>query len=41
MYRVEREKGLLLNQNHLGLDLDNMGTALQLNVKGRRRDEFD
>jgi len=36
MYRVEREKGLLLNQNHLGLDLDNMGTALQLRCQGQK-----
>ena len=38
MYRVERNRGLLPNQKHKGLDpSDEMGTSLQeRDVKGRR-----
>lgn len=38
MYRVERNRGLLPNQKHKGLDpSDKMGTSLQeRDVKGRR-----
>ena len=38
MYRVERKKGLLLDQKHLGLDsLDKMGTALQVICQGQKK----